>query len=45
MGDRIGVSGKDPLKWKKDQLIDAEFEDVVEKVFKIPTNPWRRIRD
>jgi SAM-dependent methyltransferase len=39
MGDRIGVSGKDPLKWK-DQLIDAGFEDVVERVFKIPTNPW-----
>jgi hypothetical protein len=39
MGDRIGVFRKDPLQWK-DQLVDAGFEYVVERVFKIPTNPW-----
>lgn len=39
MADRIGCSGKDPMLWK-DQLIAAGFTDVVEKVLKIPTNPW-----
>lgn len=39
MADRIGCSGKDPMKWKE-QLIEAGFTDVVERVFKIPTNPW-----
>jgi SAM-dependent methyltransferase len=39
MGDRIGVSGHDPLKWKE-QLIEARFTDVKQTIFKIPTNPW-----
>jgi hypothetical protein len=39
MGDRIGVSGKEPMRWKQ-YLIDTGFEDVVETVLKIPTNPW-----
>jgi SAM-dependent methyltransferase len=39
MADRIGCSGKDPMLFK-DQLTAAGFTDVVEKVFKIPTNPW-----
>lgn len=39
MGDRIGVSGKAPQLWKQ-QLVDAGFEDVVETILKIPTNPW-----
>jgi SAM-dependent methyltransferase len=39
MGDRIGASGKAPLSWKT-QLEEAGFENVVEKVLKIPTNPW-----
>jgi SAM-dependent methyltransferase len=41
MGDRIGVSGKAPLLWKQ-HLVDAGFENVVETVLKIPTNPWPR---
>lgn len=39
MGDRIGISGKEPSRWKE-YLISAGFTDVVEKVLKIPTNPW-----
>ena len=39
MGDRIGVSGHDPVKWKA-QLLEAGFTDIVERVLKIPTNPW-----
>lgn len=39
MGDSIGASGKEPLRWK-DYLIAAGFTDVVETVLKIPTNPW-----
>lgn len=41
MGDKIGTSGKEPLRWK-DYLISAGFTDVVEVVLKIPTNPWPR---
>ena len=39
MGEKIGTSGKDPLRWK-DQLETAGFSDVVETILKIPTNPW-----
>jgi SAM-dependent methyltransferase len=39
MGDRIGISGKEPFRWKE-YLISAGFTDVVERVLKIPTNPW-----
>lgn len=41
MGERIGATGKAPLSWKQN-LIDAGFENVVETVLKIPTNPWPR---
>jgi ubiquinone/menaquinone biosynthesis C-methylase UbiE len=39
MGERIGASGKDPLRWRE-QLVEAGYTEVVEKVLKIPTNPW-----
>lgn len=39
MGDRIGVSAHDPTRWKS-QLIEAGFTEVVERILKIPTNPW-----
>jgi hypothetical protein len=41
MGDKIGTSGKEPLRWK-DYLISAGFTDVVEMVLKIHTNTWPR---
>jgi SAM-dependent methyltransferase len=39
MGEKIGVDGKEPFRFKQ-HLIDAGFEDVVETILKIPTNPW-----
>ena len=39
MAERIGASGKTPLKWKS-MLEEAGFEDVTENILKIPTNPW-----
>ena len=39
MSERVGVSGKEPLRWKQ-YLEDAGYVDVVERIFKIPTNPW-----
>lgn len=39
MSERIGASGKEPLKWKQ-YMEEAGFVNVVEKVLKIPTNPW-----
>jgi SAM-dependent methyltransferase len=39
MGDRVGISGKEPFRWKE-YLISAGFTDVVEKILKIHTNPW-----
>lgn len=41
MSDKVGASGKETLKWKR-YLEDAGYEDVHEKLFKIPTNPWPR---
>ncbi|KAH8660020.1 S-adenosyl-L-methionine-dependent methyltransferase [Xylariales sp. PMI_506] len=41
MSEKIGASGKEPLKWKK-HLEDAGFVDVHEQILKIPTNPWPR---
>ncbi|ROT36133.1 S-adenosyl-L-methionine-dependent methyltransferase [Sodiomyces alkalinus F11] len=41
MSTRAGVSGLEPLRWKQ-YLEDAGYEDVVERVLKIPTNPWPR---
>lgn len=38
MGDRISVSGHDPLKWKS-QLIEAGYTEVVESV-EDTHNPW-----
>ncbi|TVY27220.1 Secondary metabolism regulator LAE1 [Lachnellula hyalina] len=43
MGDRIGVSGHDPLKWKE-QFLEAGFTDVKQTILKIPTNPWPKDR-
>ncbi|KAK3322661.1 S-adenosyl-L-methionine-dependent methyltransferase [Apodospora peruviana] len=39
MSERVGASGKEPMNWKR-YLQEAGFEDVVERVYKIPTNPW-----
>jgi SAM-dependent methyltransferase len=39
MGERIGASGNEPLRWKE-YLEAAGFTDVVERVLKVPTNPW-----
>lgn len=39
MGERIGASGYDPTRWK-DWMVAEGFSDVVEKIYKIPTNPW-----
>ena len=39
MGEKIGASGKDPLRWRG--LLEAMgFVDVKETILKIPTNPW-----
>ncbi|KAF5693223.1 methyltransferase, partial [Fusarium globosum] len=39
MSQRIGCSGWEPTRWKE-HLENAGFEDVVERVLEIPTNPW-----
>lgn len=39
MGEKLGVSGRHPLKWKS-QLIEAGYTDVVERPLKVPTSPW-----
>lgn len=39
MSEKVGVSGRELPQWKQ-QLVDAGFVDVVEKMYKIPTNPW-----
>ncbi|KAK3988729.1 S-adenosyl-L-methionine-dependent methyltransferase [Cladorrhinum sp. PSN332] len=39
MSERVGVSGKEPLKWVE-YLQEAGYEDIVHKIYKIPTNPW-----
>lgn len=39
MSQRIGCSGWEPTRWKE-HFENAGFEDVVERVLKIPTNPW-----
>ncbi|KAF4976029.1 hypothetical protein FZEAL_7247 [Fusarium zealandicum] len=39
MSERVGLSGWEPTRWKK-HLEEAGFEDVVERVLKIPTNTW-----
>ena len=41
MSERIGASGREVLKWKN-HLERAGFEDVHERLYKIPTNPWPR---
>jgi SAM-dependent methyltransferase len=41
MSERIGASGHEVTKWKQ-YLEDEGYEDVQEKIFKIPTNPWPR---
>lgn len=41
MSARAGVSGLEPTRWKQ-YLEEAGYEDVVERVLKIPTNPWPR---
>lgn len=38
MSDRVGISGKEPFRWKE-YLVSAGFTDVVEKILKIPTKP------
>ncbi|GJN81067.1 hypothetical protein PLIIFM63780_004599 [Purpureocillium lilacinum] len=39
MSERIGASGREVLKWKH-YLSQAGFDDVHERIYKIPTNPW-----
>ncbi|KAK4211175.1 S-adenosyl-L-methionine-dependent methyltransferase [Rhypophila decipiens] len=39
MSERVGASGREPRNWKR-YLEDAGYEDVVERVYKVPTNPW-----
>ena len=39
MSEKVGVSGREVLKWKQ-YLEEAGYEDVHEKLLKIPTNPW-----
>ncbi|KAH7121873.1 S-adenosyl-L-methionine-dependent methyltransferase [Dactylonectria estremocensis] len=41
MSERVRLSGWEPTNWKR-YLEEAGFEDVVERVLKIPTNPWPR---
>ncbi|KAM5354448.1 hypothetical protein ACJ41O_001097 [Fusarium nematophilum] len=41
MSERVGLSGWEPTRWRE-HLENAGFEDVVEKVLRIPTNPWPR---
>lgn len=39
MSERVGASGREPRNWKR-YLEEAGYEDVVERVYKVPTNPW-----
>ncbi|XP_044722024.1 methyltransferase domain-containing protein [Hirsutella rhossiliensis] len=39
MSERVGASGREVLNWK-DYLSCAGFEDIYERLYKIPTNPW-----
>ncbi|KND88469.1 Phosphomethylethanolamine N-methyltransferase [Tolypocladium ophioglossoides CBS 100239] len=41
MSERIGASGHEVLQWKH-YLEEAGFEDVHQRLYKIPTNPWPR---
>lgn len=41
MSERVNLSGWEPTRWKQ-RLEEAGFEDVVEHILKIPTNPWPR---
>ncbi|KAH6987181.1 S-adenosyl-L-methionine-dependent methyltransferase [Ilyonectria destructans] len=41
MSERVSLSGWEPTKWKR-YLKEAGFEDVEERILKIPTNPWPR---
>jgi hypothetical protein len=41
MSARVGAPGREPLNWKH-YLEEAGYVDVVERVLKIPTNPWPR---
>lgn len=39
MSAKVGVSGMEPLSWTK-YLEEEGYEDIVQKMYKIPTNPW-----
>jgi hypothetical protein len=39
MSEKVGASGREVIRWKE-YLQEAGYEDVQEKLFKIPTNPW-----
>lgn len=39
MSERVNLSGWEPTRWKE-HLEKAGFEDVHERLLKIPTNPW-----
>lgn len=39
MSEKVGASGREPRNWKQ-YLEEAGYEDVVERVYKVPTNPW-----
>ncbi|ETN38241.1 uncharacterized protein HMPREF1541_06272 [Cyphellophora europaea CBS 101466] len=41
IGDALGTDGWAPEKWRA-QLEEAGFEDVQERVFKMPTKPWAK---
>lgn len=41
IGDKIGASGRAPKQWKS-QLQSEGYEDVHERIFKIPSSPWPR---
>ncbi|KAH6900569.1 S-adenosyl-L-methionine-dependent methyltransferase [Thelonectria olida] len=41
MSETVKLSGWEPTRWKK-HLEDAGYEDVTERILKIPTNPWPR---
>jgi len=43
MAERVGASGWEPTRWRR-YLEEAGYVDVVERVLKIPTNPWPRDR-
>ncbi|KAF5020048.1 hypothetical protein F66182_7929 [Fusarium sp. NRRL 66182] len=39
MSERVGCSGWEPTRWRR-HLENAGFEDIVERVLKVPMNPW-----